>query len=146
VQTPRDYFEQLVKKNYFDYYNNVRDMRACVGFCISAFHLHEWVFHFHEEIPDKIFNAKDEYEYADFLYEACPDFKVIRDFATYYKHYQPTSKGDYEHEKNARFSAGSRVGLPLRGFIRVKTDGEDLKSKTVRVYRMWEELFEKYDL
>lgn len=150
MHTAREYLVKVVRKNYNAFEERMDDVRHTVNFAVTAFHLHEWVFHDNKENPDKIFNATSVKKYEEELIKRYPSVKEIRDLATLYKHSQPTTnrviQGNDGVEYHAYMTVDDHIGVPLDGFQRTKHDGKDIPEKFRQVMFMWNELFEEYDL
>ena len=83
IQTPREFFDQVVTPDCEELRSNPGDVRIAFHASTSLHHLREWV------LKASLTEHKRLDEYSPDLYQRCPDLKVIRDLASNAKHFPP---------------------------------------------------------
>ena len=151
MHTPKEYFEKIVQENYKQF-EKTGDLRSSINFAMTAFHLHEWVYHFHKGNPEKTFRTKDEKDYAAILCKQYPNFKWIREITLLYKHCERRSNDSIIPDNSKviykdRMKCTDRINVRLGGVQRLAIEGwPPFDDIFFGVMHMWYKLFEEFDL
>ena len=160
-QEPADFWKGMVLPDSGEYQADPGDLRKALHLAISLFHMHDWVFNFHEQVIMQSFTFVDRSgntdvvdkssKFANYLGVNYPDFELIRGIANAAKHLQLTSWSPNPdtptHSANltSQSLGGSSYGIgPYGGGpqIMLKTDNADQHFSQIakNVETMWTSL------
>jgi hypothetical protein len=88
----RDFFEQVLRKNYEDFISKPSSFQTAINAVTSLYHMHEWVFTLDKAHAENVTNASfsKSYDVWTFVENAVPKAGHIRDVSNASKHVELT--------------------------------------------------------
>jgi hypothetical protein len=166
LTTAADFWSQMVVPDCEEFRSDQANLRRALHSANSLFHMHEWVFHTHENTVRTTFThfnksgalvpVGDSTDFANALEHRHPDFGRIRGIANAGKHLKLEPRGIRPVPNAPRDAANTRIQTtaygqggfgqgPYGGGPRVMlegADGNDMEFSAIleSVFKMWEGL------
>jgi hypothetical protein len=94
LDNPRDFFDEVTRPNYEDFFNTPSSFKTAFSLAMSLFNLHEWIFIFNKDDVETKYGKKftKPGELWEEVETQVPEAKFIRDLSNASKHVTLTIK------------------------------------------------------